>query len=238
MRAVTGARQCGVVQRVAYGGAPVVTVALGTGAILRHAPLQPTPCAEQTMAMPALPLDLASRRWTVEEVRALNEASATTRYECVDGELLVTPGPSLDHQDVIGRLYRRISDYLDQQRIGHPFFAPADVRLTADSLMQPDLFVAPLVEGARPRAVEVGHRLLLAVEVLSPRSGRGDRVVKRMLHQRVGTPEYWVVDVDARVVERWRPADARPEIVDGVLSWHPEGATAPLELDLARLLAE
>lgn len=190
------------------------------------------------MAMPALPLDHASRRWTVDEVLALNEASTTTRYECVDGELFVTPGPSLDHQDVIGRLYRKIAEYLDDHRVGHAFFAPADVRLTADSLMQPDLFVVPLVDGVRPRRVEVGHRLLLAVEVLSPRSGRGDRVVKRALHQRAGTPEYWVVDTDARVVERWRPEDTRPEIVADILTWHPESATAPLSLDIAALLAD
>jgi Uma2 family endonuclease len=190
------------------------------------------------MAMPEMPVDLASRYWTPDDVRALNEESATTRYECVDGELLVTPGPSWDHQHVIGRLFRTIADYLDIHRIGYPFFAPADVRLTGDSLMQPDLFVAPLVDGMRPRGGQAVDRLLLAVEVLSPSSGRGDRVVKRRLHQRAGTPEYWIVDPDARVVERWRPDDARPEILADVLTWQPEDASASLILDIERLLLE
>ena len=190
------------------------------------------------MAMPMPSPAESPRPWTVDEVVALNEASATTRFECVDGELLVTPGPTWEHQDVIGRLYVLVTEYVRAHPVGHAFFAPADVRLTADSLLQPDLFVAPLVDGRRPRAMVLGQRLLLAVEVLSPRSARGDRVVKRELHQRVGTPEYWVVDPDAHVIERWRPADERAEVVAGVLEWHPAGATEPLRLDVERLLGE
>jgi Uma2 family endonuclease len=90
----------------------------------------------------------------------------------------------------------------------------------------------------RPRGGQAVDRLLLAVEVLSPSSGRGDRVVKRRLHQRAGTPEYWIVDPDARVVERWRPDDARPEILADMLTWHPEDASTPLILDIERLLLE
>jgi Uma2 family endonuclease len=44
--------------------------------------------------------------------------------------------------------------------------------------------------------------------------------------------EYWIIDLDARVVERWRPADERPEVLTTVLTWQPEPSVAPLELDL------
>lgn len=215
-----------------------MTAQLGDRAMVRHAPLPFTPFAEQSMAMPAFPLDHASRRWTVDEVLALNEASATTRYECIDGELLVTPGPSIGHQVAAGRLHRALADYLDVQRIGYPLFAPLDVQLTDDSLTQPDLMVVPLRDGKPPRTGDRIDCLILAIEILSPSSRHGDRVVKRRLHQRAATPEYWIVDVEARAIERWRPADTRPEVVDGVLAWHPEGATVPLELDVGRLLAE
>ena len=48
-------------------------------------------------------------------------------------------------------------------------------------------------------------KLLLAAEVISPSSARGDRVDKREAYQRNGVPEYWIVDTAARVVERWHP---------------------------------
>jgi Uma2 family endonuclease len=48
-------------------------------------------------------------------------------------------------------------------------------------------------------------------------------------------PEYWIVDQDAEVFERWRPQDERPEVLDSELSWHPPGAPAPLTIDLPSL---
>lgn len=44
--------------------------------------------------------------------------------------------------------------------------------------------------------------------------------------------EYWIVDVDARVIERWRASDERPEILDVSLQWRPVGASVPFTLDL------
>ena len=189
--------------------------------------------------MPALPLDYRSRRWTPDEVDALNDPDrAWPRYECVDGELLVTPAPSLDHQEIVGRLYIELVEYLSLYPVGHAFFAPVDVQLTADSLIQPDIVVLPLRDGQRPRGRGRADSVLLAVEVLSPGSVRADRVAKRRLHQRAGTPEYWVVDAEARTIDRWRPDDDRPEVVDGTLEWLPAGAEEPLRLDVARLLEE
>ena len=82
--------------------------------------------------------------------------------------------------------------------------------------------------------------MLLAVEVLSPSTARADRTVKRRLFQRVGVPEYWIVDVAAWLVERWRPGEDRPEILTETLSWHPApaGGGRPLVIDLAQLFSE
>lgn len=188
------------------------------------------------MAMPAH--TEAARRWTPDEVRTLNEASSDTRFECIDGELLVTPAPSYDHQEAGARLWRVLDDYLHRQRLGHAFVAPVEVQLDPRSLVQPDVFVAPLVDGRRPRGHELASRLLLAAEILSPSTARYDRVTKRRYYQRAGTPEYWIVDVDARLIERWRPADERPELLDATLAWHPDGASEPLTLDVARYFSD
>ncbi|MBL0170033.1 MAG: Uma2 family endonuclease [Gemmatimonadaceae bacterium] len=78
---------------------------------------------------------------------------------------------------------------------------------------------------------------LLAVEVLSPSTARQDRIVKRPRYQRTGV-EYWMVDLDARVVERWTPDAERPEICLIAITWQPAGAVAPLAIDLVALFAE
>src|SRR4030095_6016432 len=94
-------------------------------------------------------------------------------------------------------------------RIGEAIIAPADVIVYGPrKFVQPDLFVVPLVNDAPVRAwTEVG-RLLLTVEVLSPSTEHTDRGRKRRVYKEKGVPEYWVVDTDARTVERYRPDDS------------------------------
>ena len=45
---------------------------------------------------------------------------------------------------------------------------------------------------------------------------------KRLIYQDEGVDEYWIVDAQARLVERWRPGDARPEIINDTLEWQPQ----------------
>ena len=40
------------------------------------------------------------------------------------------------------------------------------------------------------------------------------------------------------MIERWRPDDARPEILDEQLTWQPDPATPPLVIDLVRYFAD
>jgi Uma2 family endonuclease len=104
-------------------------------------------------------------------------------------------------------------------------------------MVQPDVFVQGMVQGRPSRAWNSGAPLLLVIEVLSPSTARSDRTTKRRRFQRAGIPEYWIVDLDARIVERWRPDDRRPEILAERLIWQPEGATAPLAIHLPSLFA-
>ena len=165
------------------------------------------------------------RRWTVDDLQDLPDDG--NRYEVVDGELLVTPAPSLTHQEAVRRLARIIEDYLARERIGHLYLAPADVSFSRARVVQPDLFVVPLHEGRRPRRFEDVGKLLLAVEILSPATARADRVAKRVVYREEGVPEYWVVDLDARAVERSTPVDAGVDVVADNLEWRPEGALSP-----------
>ena len=53
-----------------------------------------------------------------------------------------------------------------------------------------------------------------------------------MIYQREGVAEYWIVGLDARLVERWRPGDARPEILRERLGWRASGEKAAFEVEL------
>ncbi|MEO8335738.1 MAG: Uma2 family endonuclease [bacterium] len=177
-----------------------------------------------------------ARRWTATEVRELtDEERHWPRHELIDGELIVTPAPRPVHQIAVAILFRAIAEYVDAQRLGMALMSPSDLELEDDTVTQPDVFVIPRKyshDGGPFREWRQVRGLLLAVEVLSPSSVRTDRVTKREFFQRVGVPDYWIVDLDARFVERWQPSDCAPELVRASLEWRPVGSTEPFRIDL------
>jgi Uma2 family endonuclease len=191
------------------------------------------------MGMPApQPPAAPPRRWTVEEVRAMqDESRAWPRYELIGGELLVTPGPAPRHQRFLAELFERLLPYVKASGVGGLLWSPADIELDDDSIVQPDIFVVPRTVPPHFAGWREVTGLVLAVEVISPESAKRDRGVKRDHFQRHGVPEYWIVDLDARLVERWRPEDERPEVLRDRLPWRPDVRHPALELDLPALFA-
>jgi Uma2 family endonuclease len=175
------------------------------------------------------------RRWTAPMVRKLiREDRPSPRYECIDGELLVTPSPNVPHQVIVSRLLYLLTHYLEQHPVGLAFTSPSDITFK-DDLVQPDVFVIPFVGGVPPRQWREVDPPILAIEVLSPSSLRADRQLKRALFQREGVPEYWIVDLDSRHVERWRPADETAAVLSDDLVWRPITHVPALIIDLPDL---
>jgi Uma2 family endonuclease len=59
----------------------------------------------------------------------------------------------------------------------------------------------PRVSASQQQGLSEG-RPDLVVEVISPASRRHDRVTKLQWYASIGVPEYWIVDPDARTLER------------------------------------
>jgi Uma2 family endonuclease len=197
---------------------------LQRGATLGDAHLPTFTRRAYAMAMP----DVA--RWTRAEVLALPDDGM--RHELIDGELIVTPAPRVRHQDGVTALTTILLPYVQEHRLGRFYAVPADLEMLPDQLTQPDLFVVP--PGIRFDRWEDAPTPVLVIEVASPSTARYDRGTKRRLYQRAGVPEYWIVDLDARLVERWRPVDTRPEVLDHEITWQPGPDVPPLRIDLDR----
>lgn len=111
------------------------------------------------------------------------------RYELIDGVLIVSPGPELPHQDVVGELYLLLRAACPRHL--KVVLAPFAVAIADDTEIQPDLIVSPRSQFTRE---ELPGAPLLAVEVLSPSTRRIDLLLKRDRLQQAGTPSYWLVD--------------------------------------------
>ena len=174
----------------------------------------------------------AAETWTAEQIRALPDDGL--RHEVVDGEHLVSPSPRPLHQAAVAELMWWLDRYVREHRLGRLWTSPADIELDRKSLVQPDVFVT---RNRRVKSWKDAVPLRLAVEVLSPSTARADRIVKRRRFQRASV-EYWIVDLDARLVERWRPGDQRPEVATEKLEWQPEQSLPPLAIDLVAFFRE
>jgi Uma2 family endonuclease len=181
-------------------------------------------------------MPISTKPWTRDAVLAL--PGDGNRYELLDGELLVSPSPVAIHQRAVLALYDRIGPYVRERRLGWSGLSPADLDLNSGQLLQPDLFVLPLRNGREPLDWSEAGIPILVAEVLSPSTALYDRNRKRSRYQATGVAEYWIVDTDARLIERWQPDDERPEILSERIEWRPDAGIASLIIELVKYFHE
>ena len=121
------------------------------------------------------------------------------RYELLEGQLRVTPAPGLEHQHVSKRLFAILLRYFEDGGRGHAFYAPVDVILAEDDVVQPDLVVVLAPAQMSGRGIEGAPAIL--VEIISPGRAHYDRTVKAQRYAARGVPRYWIVDPEARRLE-------------------------------------
>ena len=180
-------------------------------------------------------MPLRSRAWTADLVRALPDDGS--RYELVHGDLLVTPAPRALHQLIVERLHALLSDACQRSGLFKVWMSPADISWSADTLVQPDVFVVPRNEAATLDWTRM-RTLVLVAEVLSPSTAKQDGEQKRRLYQEHGVSTVWLMDADRRAVEVWTPESLFPVVETVRVSWHPVGAAEPFVIELAELFAE
>ncbi len=159
------------------------------------------------------------------------------RYEILDGELEVSPAPAPRHQGVSLNLVVMLDGHVRERRLGRVYYAPIDVLLARNNVVQPDIiFVAAGRESiVTARAVEGPPDL--AVEILSPWSVRRDRVTKARVYARLGVPHYWILGTEARVVETYEAEAGTYRLAgthEGAARFRPS-LFPDLEIDLGRV---
>lgn len=127
--------------------------------------------------------------YTVEDLHAYREQRQDMTVQLIDGELIVSPSPSLAHQIVHSRLFGILYAAAPQEQL--VLSAPLDVRAGQSTVVQPDLQV---IHDAQRAGSEVTEPPVLAVEILSPSSRGTDLVRKPEVLSRFGVEHYWVVD--------------------------------------------
>ena len=123
------------------------------------------------------------------------------RYQIIGGKLYRMPAPVPYHQKVSGNLYFIIRSYVRAENMGEVFYAPCDVVLSEEDIVQPDII---FISTEREYIIEeknIQGAPDLVIEIMSPRSEYLDCKVKVELYEEYGVKEYWLVDPDRKDVE-------------------------------------
>lgn len=137
-------------------------------------------------------------RYTYEDYQQLPEGAP---YELVRGRLVMTPAPSVHHQRIVAALYRRLDAFVRERQSGEVLFAPTDVRLDEDTVVQPDVLFVAAEHADRVGTQEIGGAPDVVMEVISPTNSHHDLLIKKQIYEQHGAPEYWIVDPESQTVE-------------------------------------
>ncbi|MCD9020667.1 Uma2 family endonuclease [Cohnella silvisoli] len=115
------------------------------------------------------------------------------RYEIIEGVRYdFLSSPRVSHQILVTELYASIRSTCHAG--GIVLVAPMDVHFDENNIVQPDLiFIANdnlhIIKDGWVKGVPD-----LLVEILSPSTGSKDKVQKKIIYERFGVKEYWIVD--------------------------------------------
>ena len=173
-------------------------------------------------------------RWRTCDLDSLPDTQ-WLRYEIIDGELIVSRRPHLQHSEIIIRLGTLL--HLVVRTYGGKVLAEPGLVWgeEAEDNVVPDIAVVlpDRLHLATGRALSGTPNI--AIEVVSESNPDLDYVKKRYLYERTGAQEYWIVDRFVRRVEVWCFTGDHPTSVSYS---NGDTLTTPLLPDLAIPVAE
>jgi Uma2 family endonuclease len=136
-----------------------------------------------------------------------------TLAELIDGKIYMSPSPVTDHQRIILRLGRKISEHVENNDYGEVFIAPYDVYLDDHAnAVQPDVIYVSKEKSNIVKDHIHGIPDLL-IELLSPGNKSHDTVTKKNLYEKFGVKEYWILDPSTKEsVGYWLVNDQYEEV--------------------------
>ncbi|MEZ4957923.1 MAG: Uma2 family endonuclease [Saprospiraceae bacterium] len=121
-------------------------------------------------------------------------------FELLNGKLINMPSPFDQHQSIAANIHLILGHYIKKNKLGTLRFAPLDVHLDEDNIVQPDLLFI-----ANDRKNIINKWVIgapdVVIEIFSNSTKKKDKNAKFKLYQKHGVLEYWLVDPEIKSVE-------------------------------------
>jgi Uma2 family endonuclease len=165
--------------------------------------------------------------WTIADLELLPDNS--TRYEIIDGELLMTRAPRWRHQRVADNICAALNHWSDTTKLGEATTTPGIIFSEANNVI-PDVVWASYERLVLllDEAEHLTGAPELIVEVLSSgaENERRDSEVKLKLYASQGVQEYWIVNRRLQQIQVYRRQGATLKQVETLME--SDEITSPL----------
>lgn len=104
--------------------------------------------------------------------------------EIFDGAITPRKTPGTRHEQICSRLHAIMTASVANLASARLLPARTEVRVTADTLLCPDLALVTVVTG----------KLWLAAEIINSDDHRADTVVKKQIYEDIKVPRLWMID--------------------------------------------
>jgi Uma2 family endonuclease len=123
-----------------------------------------------------------------------------TLCQLINNKLVMSPAPIDIHQVILGEIYIEISLYLRKNKIGQIRIAPYDVHFSKQNILQPDILFIKNENLDKIQDKGVFGAPDLIIEILSPSTSQVDWEEKKLIYERYGVQEYFLVEPNSKSV--------------------------------------
>jgi len=157
-----------------------------------------------------------SQKFTIDEAKVLENYSyqyyldiansTKERVELIFGKIYMMAGASAWHQDIVRNIFYLLKTISKTAQKCLPRIAPFDLKLEVNSeinIVQPDIMLF-CGDKKKPCAI---------FEVLFPSTALKDKTVKKELYEQSGIREYFLVNAEYKIVEKFILTNGKYEYV-------------------------
>ncbi len=123
-----------------------------------------------------------------------------TLCQIINDKLIMSPAPIIAHQMILNKINIALSIFLIKKPLGEILISPVDVRFSKQNILQPDILFIKNENLDRIKKNNVFGAPDIVIEILSPSTSHYDLEEKKLVYERHGVQEYFIVEPNAKSV--------------------------------------
>lgn len=123
-----------------------------------------------------------------------------TLCQLINDKLVMSPAPIDIHQVILNKINIEISNFLRRKGIGEIRIAPYDVHFSKENILQPDILFIKTENIRKIKSRGLFGAPDLIVEILSPSTSYLDFDEKKLIYEKYGVQEYFIVEPNSKAV--------------------------------------